>query len=850
MGDTAEVQHGNWLEVSVRMTDPVSYVIEEARGRSVACGELLASLQKRYPSTDPATIETFISELIEYGILHTSLRAPTWSADSLSTVVGRLAGGWDGGLSAKLLRIGEAVSAYERTSLSAGLGALATVERTAAEEELSVGSEVIHVDLVSTETVVLPECVASEVERCANFLRRTVDGTDPFPHLSEYRMEFLERYGTNQAVPLTVLLDPERGMGAPAGYRHPRGPRRLQGHAPGPSGRDDLLIELAQTATMEGLREVEVAGKACQLLEAFAPSVTPPTIELGFSLLAGSLEDVEVGAFRLVLSRRPWLPPAGATASRFAGALSMEEEFGRLARLNYAYYEGAVPVQVDFSPVRGRAANIMRAPRWLQYTVVVGAFAERGRPDVVSLEDLAVAADEKGLFIVSESLGREVVPFAFHMGNLVTQAPNHARFLLEVGECRRSPWQPWSWGWAASSPYLPRLRFGKTIVASAQWVPDMSVRCASSQPFNVWREAFEEWRHRWQVPDAVQLVVGDLCLDVRLDLPLHLQIVRDELRKRPRTRLLETPSGGAFGSEWIGGRAHEIIFAFAEDDTKGLRTPPATRSLPVVRRPHSAGRHLAGGEWLYVKLYCSVARQNECLRHGLQDLLEECAGKFNRWFFVRYRDPHDHLRLRFHGDSRLLHGEVLPILHRWASELVSAGLAQRMVLDCYEQELERYGGPTVMSLAEDVFAADSALCIAVWSMVPEAEIGRHRPSAVDGYLAILEGFFGDSWARSVLENGVFEAASSQGPTGSDHQAPAVEAGHEARKQLVLAAHAYAGALQSLLERGEATQPPADAALSLLHMHHNRMVGIDRVDEARSLRQLRKIARRRLVGDGT
>src|SRR6185436_14813110 len=83
------------------------------------------------------------------------------------------------------------------------------------------------------------------------------------------------------------------------------------------------------------------------------------------------------------------------------------------------------------------------------------------------------------------------------------------------------------------------------------------------------------------------------------------------------------------------------------------------------------------------------------------------SGAANGWFFVRYADPDEHLRLRFSGDPARLSSEVLPALRDLVEPLLADGRLLRFQLDTYEREVERYGGAEGIILAERVFEADS-----------------------------------------------------------------------------------------------------------------------------------------------
>src|SRR5262249_37635552 len=135
-----------------------------------------------------------------------------------------------------------------------------------------------------------------------------------------------------------------------------------------------------------------------------------------------------------------------------------------------------------------------------------------------------------------------------------------------------------------------------------------------------------------------------------------------------------------------------------------------------------------GSEWLYVKLYTGPAILDQVLRDVVGPLVETVlrAGAVDRWFFIRYGDPDWHLRLRFHGEPARLHPAVLPALQAAAAPLLAGGRAWRLQLDTYEREVERYGGPEGIVLAERLFHADSEAILALAGLLAEDARGDLR----------------------------------------------------------------------------------------------------------------------------
>jgi len=123
-----------------------------------------------------------------------------------------------------------------------------------------------------------------------------------------------------------------------------------------------------------------------------------------------------------------------------------------------------------------------------------------------------------------------------------------------------------------------------------------------------------------------------------------------------------------------------------------------------------------------MKLYAGPLAVDDLVRETIGPVAaglvaEELA---QRWFFVRYADPHGHLRVRLAGDPQRLQQEVLPRLRDALAPALEDGRVWKLQLDTYEREVERYGGPEGIELCEQLFHHDSE---AVVELLHEAEAG-------------------------------------------------------------------------------------------------------------------------------
>ncbi len=823
------------IEVSIRHTPAVRAVLE-LTAEPVQFTELGRRLCERFPGTPEHRVNGLLGQLVEREFLLTDLRPPTTATDPLAHVLDRLPAGPERAeLAAVHRELGAARPGTDYSSVLRRMRRLHETDRR------------LQVDLALDADVTLPAEVAAEAERAAEALWRVSRARSAPPHLAQYHGEFVERYGTDRLVPLTELLDPDRGLGAPAGYLMPPSERE-QPARPEPSPADALRIELAQAAAMAGASEVVLDDGLLARLSPDTDLPPPASLELYARVLAGSAEALARGRFRLWLTPETGADHAGATIGRFSHLLpdAAQRIAAACAEAESATDDGTGDDSIETAQLvlrasRSRSANLNQVRRLLDRQIVVGAFADRTAPGTVPLDDLAVGADLTGLQLVRLSSGRRIVPLAWNMLNPQAQVGNVGRFLRELRLSGVRPGFTWDWGPLEQAPYTPRVRYGRTVLAPARWRPSAPFFADTSMPEREWRLEFDRWRERWSVPDHVLLCVADRGLELDLSAGLHLRLLRQDVARWPDAVLREAPTGeDAYG--WLSGPAGahtaEVVFPLLAD---APIPRPRPRPRPAVRPTPALRVQPPGGEWLYAKVYCSTRRQNELLVGALPRLLAALPAEVDRWFFLRYRDPEPHLRLRFHGDPTALNRQLLPNCHDWFAELRRSGLAWRLVLDTYEPEWERYGGPAATTAAEDAFGADSAAVLAQLDALEAGrldldprllgalnmlDLARHVHGDTAEGAARAEEWLLTTYPRSAVHTQLRDlrtaAVRLSDPADDRAALRALPGGGE----LLAGWQRRAGALARYGEALRAATPRGSELPGLVHLHHNRLLGID------------------------
>ncbi|GAA1852248.1 lantibiotic dehydratase [Asanoa iriomotensis] len=702
--------------VSLRHTPPVDAALRAAVA-PITHHALVSAVRLGFPGVDEETVAAMIRGLVVHGFLLTDLRPPFDCADPVGYLLERLPGH---PVVARLRAIRRDIAAYDGLPVGQGQPAFESLRTEMCEVQPT--NHPLQVDLVLDVDAGIPALVAREIEQAAEALWRLSPRRTGQPWLRDYHTAFLERYGTGRAVALTELVSEECGLGLPAPYRRPgerpsREPRRAStGDDP---RRDRILARLVADAAARGEREVVLDDALMTRLdrEGFddARGGPPASVEIYAHLMARSVTAMRDGDFLLVLGPYLGSSRAGAMLGRFAHLLGdVGEDLAKLIRHINGTDVPAVVAALAYQPRVGRLGNVLTSPRWLDHRLPVGVGSFD--PTVVDLppSDLAVTATPDRLVLHSSRLGREVVPAVFNVLNPTVLAPGVARFLADLGHEGTCGLRNWDWGPLRSAPFLPRVSHGRTVLSPARWQVDEAL-LADGAVAGPWLDRLARWRDAAQVPDRVLLVDGDQCMPLDLDDPLHRLLFRREC-ERGDDLLVQEVVGDHDSDGWLRGpdgpHRCEIVVPLVSRKANGDDPGGAPRIRPAVRTRDEI--HLPGGEWLYAKLYTGARRAPELLRDHVDGLLHLVGpGVVDRWFFVRYADPLPHLRLRMHGEPEALWAAALPALREWAAGLRRSGLLGQVVLDSYDPEIERYGGPDVLAEAERAFHADSVSAVAM-----------------------------------------------------------------------------------------------------------------------------------------
>src|SRR5690606_31741411 len=100
------------------------------------------------------------------------------------------------------------------------------------------------------------------------------------------------------------------------------------------------------------------------------------------------------------------------------------------------------------------------------------------------------------------------------------------------------------------------------------------------------------------------------------------------------------------------------------------------------------------------------------LLQDIKPILERFLEKnlIKKFFFIRYRDTEEHIRLRLHLDDPDKIPRIIAQMNGLLSPLKKDRIIGRVLLDTYSREIERYGKYTIQ-LVEELFYIDSCFVL-------------------------------------------------------------------------------------------------------------------------------------------
>lgn len=408
--------------------------------------------------------------------------------------------------------------------------------------------------------------------------------------------------------------------------------------------------------------------------------------------------------FRLVGTQQVLLEGAGGSSAvnllgRFAHATpGLTHLIRQITQHEQQLNPGVAFAEVCHLPA-SRIGNLLQRPHFRELEIPYLAQSTLPANQQVQVQDLCLSVRSGRLLLRCGRTNQHIVPRLSTAHNFTQHALPVYQLLCDLQTQGLQSQLSFDWqDVAPDAAFWPRLTSGQVILAAAAWHLDRASLhdLLTAAPAEV-AGCFKRFRAQWQLPRYFTLADGDNELLVDADNEWHVQLWLDTIRNRTTIQLKEflfdpaaSPVRNARGQPY----AHQFLALLLR------QTPcyPVVEPLPAPASSDVVLREFApGSEWLYYKLYCGQLVADRVLLELVRPLTAELQiqGLVDTWFFVRYADPDQHLRVRWHLPNPAQLGEVIRLVSEALLPYSSNHTIWRVQIDTYRRELERYGRRTI-----------------------------------------------------------------------------------------------------------------------------------------------------------
>ncbi len=712
---------GKKEEVSIRSSPLVKQILSKSVDK-IDFQALIESIIQELPDLDGEKLGDVVLALVQQDILYPTIFPSLLSAtpffDLLDTIEEKLP---NHPTTKRLRTIADKIIEYNQTKV--GLGKELFLEIEALMRAEADTKTLLQVDSTYNETVRLPESVAKEIRTSSSLLWSLSKRQGP-PHLRSYHQNFLEKYGPFRILPVEELLDETVGLGYPDRSE-------TEENNPDP---ENTLIELWADAVYSRKREILLTDEFFEKFNENAPKESAPTsFDLYCEIITNSAQNIDEGSFEVLLNPITGAGDGCSTFGRFLPILDKEikNEVASFLKAEEAVSPFCLFAESSYFPSSARSANVAINPDLRKETLDLGFSAKK----TLELKDIYIGATEKFLYLTIPRLNKQLSVVALNALN-PDLAPPILRFLREVSKDSCKFLLPFDWSNAQFLPYRPRVRYKKTIFSPATWqITTSLLQLPKKTTHEEIIVKLKQWASTWSVPRYVMMTVADNKILLDLEHPLHLREVAHSLKNgsgRPVILTEKITTAGWVDTE-SGTHFSEFVIPLIRNYTQTEPFP-----IPSPQKIDSKLRfQIPGGDWVYLKLYLPTDKEASFLLDSVLPLIRDSYGNLSTWFFIRYHEnERPLLRLRLKSQNETSKMVLLNKIHDWASPLIQLGSLRDLSLATYEREVERYGGEDAIEQAEEVFCADSELSL--WIIDHILHKGTDLPNYAFVALSVME----------------------------------------------------------------------------------------------------------------
>ncbi|SFT26985.1 thiopeptide-type bacteriocin biosynthesis domain-containing protein [Methylobacterium sp. yr668] len=394
--------------------------------------------------------------------------------------------------------------------------------------------------------------------------------------------------------------------------------------------------------------------------------------------------------------------------------------------------------------------DVYISPRLFKHAIISNrAYGFASGSEIMNLKDLLVSFNGDEVMLKTRD-GRRVIPVV--SSAVAWNRPGYSNLyrLFPLLNKQITVGFAWPRRFGCLS-YLPRVQLNDMVLTPASWlIPEQLVNNIKKAPDKDRHKFFQAFAAEHKLPELLSVGEADenltFCWKEDFDASAACSLI---LRFSPPIRVYEEVCIASLPDDKTRAQIYnrEIVVPFIN------RSAPVdlpTRELPALR-PHkydfAEERISPSGEWCYFR----IEGEQYIIENFLCSLILLLDAEFGIltdgpvWFFIRFSDGGDHIRLRL-KENVFLRGDISQQCIRYLDQEVAKGSVRKWSIETYEREVHRYGGATVIAFVEEIFKYDSAFAVKTINLLRQSAVDDRsaliRLSLCLSLIDLLKSFFG------------------------------------------------------------------------------------------------------------
>jgi thiopeptide-type bacteriocin biosynthesis protein len=523
--------------------------------------------------------------------------------------------------------------------------------------------------------------------------------------MERFKRLFIEKYESKE-IPLSEVLDPEFGIGFPARVRI------------GDAAFNSLIEKVDSELQNQPAKVENCQSWLRKEIELLNNSITQYEIRINEEELKDF--DDKVGDLPTNFSVLGSLLPDGKILLENVGGSHANSLLGRFAYLDETMSDvckkladaekennpEVIFAEVIFVP-EGRTGNIARRPVFSQYEIPFLATSGVKAARQILVDDLLVSIQDNEIILRSKALDRRIIPRLSNAHNYFSSLVPAYKFLSFIQHEHKQGFGISLANYDDKKQFLPRISFKNIIIRRAYWFlhkNDINSIITSDNSISALRNFFL----KWNVKRFVALSESDNELFIDCSNDSYLGLLLEEIKSRSSVKLVEWLYD-CHDNKYDKDKQviQQFILPLFQNNASPIRPFKKSETGNDIQRSFEPG-----SEWVYFKIYCGATFSNKILLTVVKPVIHSLFKEriIKDAFFIRYTDPHYHIRFRLHlaSEDQNHFASVIKAVYNLLHPLINDRIVWKVQLDTYEREVERYGETNILA-TEAIFFHDSLL---------------------------------------------------------------------------------------------------------------------------------------------